>query len=103
MQEKLFYKIGEISRKVGLKPYVLRFWEAEFPSLRPKKGSGGQRVYTKKELDLLLEIKRLLYKEGCTIPGARKKLEMRKPVRDLPEGTLGTVKKELEALLTILS
>ena len=101
--EKLFYKIGEVSNLAGLEPYVLRFWESEFPSLRPKKNTGGQRVYSKKEVDLVLEIKRLLYKEGLTIAGAKKMLQTRKPLRDLQEGTLGELKKELEELLAILS
>ncbi len=101
--EKLFYKIGEVSQITGLEAYVLRFWEMEFPSLRPKKNSGGQRVYTKKEVDLILEIKRLLHKEGWTISGARKKLQSRRPIHDLPEDTLGAVKKELEELLEILA
>jgi len=101
--DKLFYKIGEVSKIVGLAPYVLRFWESEFPSLRPQKNSGGQRVYSKKELDLVLEIKRLLYQERWTISGAKKMLQARKPLQAFPEGTLGEVKKELEALLAILS
>ncbi|MBI3357980.1 MAG: MerR family transcriptional regulator [Nitrospirae bacterium] len=101
--EKLFYKIGEVGKLAELEPYVLRFWESEFPSLSPKKNTGGQRVYSKKEVDLVLEIKRLLYKEGLTISGARKMLQTRKPLRDLPEGTLGEVKKELEELLAILA
>jgi DNA-binding transcriptional MerR regulator len=103
MQEKLFYKIGEVSKLAGLPPYVLRFWESEFPALRPQKGTGGQRIYSKKELDLVLEIKRLLHKEGWTISGAKKMLQTRKPISELPEGTLGKVKKELEELLEILS
>ncbi len=101
--EKLFYKIGEVSKLAGLEPYVLRFWESEFPSLRPKKNTGGQRVYSKKELDMVLEIKRLLYKEGLTISGAKKMLQTRKPLKELPEGSLGEVRKELEELLAILS
>ncbi len=101
--EKLFYKIGEVSKIAGLEPYVLRFWESEFPSLCPKKNAGGQRVYSKKELDLVLEIKRLLHQEGWTIAGAKKMLQTRKSLRDLPEGSLGEVKKEIEELLEILS
>jgi DNA-binding transcriptional MerR regulator len=101
--EKLFYKIGEVSKIAGLEPYVLRFWESEFPSLNPKKNTGGQRVYSKKELDLILEIKRLLHKEGWTIAGAKKMLQTRKPLQEVPKGTLGEVRKELEELLAILS
>ena len=101
--EKLFYKIGEISQMTGLKPFVLRFWETEFPPLYPRKGKGGQRVYTKKEFELILEIKNLLYKEGLTISGARKRLEDRKPLQEIPQNTLGMVRKELEEIYAILS
>ena len=101
--DKLFYKIGEVAKLANLPPYVLRFWESEFPSLRPKKNTGGQRTYSKKEVDLVLEIKRLLHKEGWTISGAKKMLQTRKPIKELPEGTLGEVKKELEELLALLS
>ena len=86
-----------------LPAYVLRFWESEFPSLSPKKNAGGQRVYSKKDLDLVLEIKRLVHKERLTIAGAKKMLQTRKPMTELPEGTLGQVKKEIEALLEILT
>jgi DNA-binding transcriptional MerR regulator len=72
--EKLFYKIGEASRLVGVETYVLRYWESEFPFLSPRKSKSGQRTYTKKDVDLLLLIKRLLYEERYTIDGVRKKL-----------------------------
>lgn len=75
--EKLFYKIGEVSLITGLEPYVLRYWETEFPSLRPKKSRGGQRVYLKKDVEAILGIKRMLYQEGFTIAGARKRLTRR--------------------------
>jgi len=71
---KLFYKIGEVSSLAGVEPYILRYWESEFPALSPKKNRGGQRVYQKKDLDLVLHIKRMLHEEGYTISGARKKL-----------------------------
>jgi DNA-binding transcriptional MerR regulator len=72
--EKLFYKIGEVSRVTGLESYVLRYWETEFPFLAPRKSKSGQRVYTKKDIDLILQIKRLLYEEKYTIDGVRRKL-----------------------------
>ena len=72
--EKLFYKIGEVSRIVGTESYVLRYWETEFPFLSPRKSKSGQRVYTKKDVDLILQVKRLLYEEKYTIDGVRKKL-----------------------------
>ncbi len=109
MQDKLFYKIGEVSQLTGLEAYVLRFWESEFPALHPKKSKGNQRVYTKREIDLILEIKKLLYQEGMTIAGAKKKLggshvrsgqTMPEPHR---EETLTRVRRELEEVLHILS
>lgn len=71
--EKLFYRIGEVSRITGLEPYVLRYWEKEFPFLRPRKTDSGHRVYTRKDIELILNIKRLLYEEKYTIEGVRKK------------------------------
>jgi DNA-binding transcriptional MerR regulator len=75
--DKLFYKISEVSKLTGLEAYVLRYWETEFPTLRPKKGRGGQRVYEKKDIELVLQIKKLLYDDGMTIAGARKLLARR--------------------------
>ncbi|MGQ9571033.1 MAG: MerR family transcriptional regulator [Thermodesulfovibrionales bacterium] len=72
--DKLFYKIGEVSKIVGVEPYVLRYWEMEFPFLRPRKNKSGQRVYIKKDVELLLQIKNLLYNERYTIEGVRKRL-----------------------------
>src|SRR3972149_1442756 len=73
IRDKLFYKIGEVSRIVDIEPYVLRYWETEFPFLKPRKNKSGQRVYVKKDLELILEIKRLLYQERYTIEGVRKR------------------------------
>lgn len=71
--EKLFYKIGEVSRVVGVESYVLRYWETEFSFLSPRKSKAGQRVYTKADIDLILQIKHLLYEEKYTIDGVRRK------------------------------
>lgn len=71
--DKLFYKIGEVSRIVGVEPYVLRYWETEFSFLKPRKNKSGQRVYVKRDVELLLNIKGLLYKERYTIEGVRKR------------------------------
>lgn len=71
--DKLFYKIGEVSRIADIEPYVLRYWETEFLFLKPRKNKSGQRVYVKKDLELILEIKRLLYQERYTIEGVRKR------------------------------
>lgn len=105
MQEKLFYKISEVSKQTGIEAYVLRFWETEFPSLKPRKSKGNQRTYTKKEIDLILKIKKMLYQEGLTISGARKKLKhaSREASANDPSQALSHVKKELEALLHLLN
>ncbi|MDT8318210.1 MAG: MerR family transcriptional regulator [bacterium] len=73
--EKKYFKIGEASRLAGLEPHVLRFWETEFSRLSPKKDSGKQRLYTKEDLQLILDIKKLLYDENYTIAGAKKKID----------------------------
>src|SRR5262245_18252694 len=75
--DKLYFRIGEVARLAGIKPYVLRFWETEFPSLGPKKSGTGHRLYRRKEVELALEIKRLLYEKRYTIEGARKFLDAR--------------------------
>ncbi|HVT44183.1 MAG TPA: MerR family transcriptional regulator [Thermoanaerobaculia bacterium] len=69
------YKIGEVCRLADVQPYVLRYWETEFPALAPGKSGGGQRLYSQREIDIILMIKKLLYTEGFTIAGAKKKLE----------------------------
>ncbi len=75
--DKLYFRIGEVARLAGIKPYVLRFWETEFPSLGPKKSGTGHRLYRRKEVELVLEIKRLLYEKRFTIEGARRSMETR--------------------------
>lgn len=75
MSKKLFYKIGEACKLLDIQPYVLRYWETEFPFLSPGKSKSGQRVYSAKELEIIRRIKVLLYEEGYTIAGAKKRLE----------------------------
>jgi DNA-binding transcriptional MerR regulator len=75
VQKRLYYKIGEACKALGIQPYVLRYWETEFPALSPSKSRSGQRVYSEKELETIRRIKELLYEEGYTIAGAKKKLE----------------------------
>jgi DNA-binding transcriptional MerR regulator len=70
--EKGLYTIGHVARLAALKPFVLRYWETEFPMLQPRKGSGGRRLYRQEDVDLVFRIKRLLYDEGFTIAGARR-------------------------------
>jgi DNA-binding transcriptional MerR regulator len=90
--DKLYFRIGEVSRLAGIKPYVLRFWETEFSSLGPKKSGKGHRLYRRKDVELVLEIKRLLYEKRYTIEGARKYLDSR--TRDAaPRGSEGVAKK----------
>ena len=105
--EKLFFKIGEVAEIVQEEQHVLRYWETEFPSLAPNKSGGGQRLYTQREIDIILRIKQLLYSEGFTIAGAKKKLETEEVApapaasRDLTRALLD-VKKELRGILDLL-
>lgn len=118
--DKLYFRIGEVSRLAGVKPYVLRYWESEFQSISPKKSGTGQRLYRRKDVETVLEIKHLLYEKRFTIEGARKALETRGrssppasssppaavqpalfPTEPVPD--LSPVRKELQALLDLLS
>ena len=76
--DKLFFRIGEVSQLVGVEPYVLRYWESEFPGLSPKKSNTGQRMFRRKDVEMLLNIKQLLYDKKFTIEGARKALKAEK-------------------------
>lgn len=87
--ERLYYRIGEVSRVTGLKPHVLRYWESEFKIIKPHKGGSLQRLYRKRDLEIILRIKKLLYEEGFTIAGAKKK------IRDLERGEPGPVPLKL--------
>ncbi|MGA3023657.1 MAG: MerR family transcriptional regulator [Bryobacteraceae bacterium] len=119
--DKLYFRIGEVSRLAGIKPYVLRFWETEFPALVPRKSGTGHRLYRRKDVEAVLEIKRLLYEKRYTIEGARKLLEgrgksasasaqARKTTRQqtglfpapAPAGALDEVRRELRAILELL-
>ena len=78
--QPLYYRIGEVAKEAGVAPHVLRYWETEFPQLRPRKTSTGQRIYTPKDLALVLRIRQLLHQERYTISGARQRLaEERRP------------------------
>jgi len=124
-EEKRLYKIGEVCRVADVQPYVLRYWETEFAALAPNKSGGGQRLYTQREIDIILRIKQLLYSEGFTIAGAKKKLEAElaegsahvasasaPPATQVPRSArddtkakqvLLEVKRELTAILDLLS
>ena len=117
--DRLYFRIGDVSELLGVEPYVLRFWESEFPMLQPKKGKTGHREYKRRDVEILLEIKRLLYDEGFTISGARKALKdrkgsNRKPAagqrsqmallagHSKPSPTLLAVRKELREIVALL-
>lgn len=110
--EKLFYRIGDVSEITGIKPHVLRYWEAEFSGLHPRKNRAGQRIYEHRDVELVLEIKKLLYEQRYTISGARKILarwakqsrQTSSPARGTGEisAALKTCCQDLRALLTLL-
>lgn len=79
--DKLFFKIGEVAQLTGTKPHVLRYWESEFKMLRPAKGESGQRIYRRKDVELVFSIKQLLYEENFTIAGAKKQLQRQRAIR----------------------
>jgi DNA-binding transcriptional MerR regulator len=117
LPDKLFYKIGEVSKISGVESYVLRYWETEFPFLKPRKNKSGQRVYVKKDVELILEVKKLLYQERYTIEGVRKKFgdnsakndepvklhEKRTIESRNPAEVLNSVKKRLREILSQFS
>ncbi|MGH9452678.1 MAG: MerR family transcriptional regulator [Terriglobia bacterium] len=110
--DKVYFRIGEVSGLTRTKSYVLRYWETEFPTLKPKKTPSGHRLYRRKDVETILEIKRLLYQQGFTIDGARKKLagnsksepEQRPLFQPGPSPSdVKAIRRELETILTILS
>lgn len=114
--DKLYFRIGEVSRLVGVEPYVLRYWETEFPALAPKKSGTGQRLYRRREVELALEIKQLLYQKRYTLEGARRHLKNSrkghsrpaspKPAQGelfpAPAAELAQVRRELAAILELM-
>ena len=112
--DKLYFKIGEVSELLGVEPYVLRYWESEFPVLSPKKSGTGHRLYRRKDVELLLRIKHLLYEKRFTIEGARQTLQSEakapKPQRVskrvqaelFSEDPLPEIRKELKEILLLL-
>src|SRR5262245_57182726 len=118
---KLFFKIGEVCEITDTQPYVLRYWESEFSALAPAKNSSGQRIYRRRDIETILRIKQLLYEEGFTIAGAKKRLEAEltgkadtpSSMAALPEadeetvvadtrGALKEIRDQLRDLLTLL-
>jgi len=86
--DKRYYRIGEVSRLTGVKPYVLRYWESEFRFMAPQKSRSKQRLYRRRDIDIILLVKKLLYEQRFTIAGARKKLREMGVGRALEAGTL---------------
>ncbi len=110
--DKLYFRIGEVSRLCALPPSVLRFWESEFPQLRPTKSDTGQRMYRRKHVECVLRIKTLLYGEGFTIAGARQQLREESKTQAVtpplnfgaaPPPSLSPLRRELHAILGILN
>jgi len=111
--DKLYFKIGEVSELLGVEPYVLRYWESEFPGLSPKKSGTGHRLYRRKDVELLLRIKHLLYEKRFTIEGARQSLQseakapkakgMKRVQPDLfSEDPLPNIRRQLVDILQLL-
>jgi DNA-binding transcriptional MerR regulator len=111
--DKLYFRIGEVSKLLGVEPYVLRFWETEFPGLSPKKSDTGHRLFRRKDVELLLHIKHLLYEKRFTIEGARQWLQEAKASSHRPEPgsqqslfvdePMAQIKLELQEVLKILN
>ena len=110
--DKLYFKIGEVSKITGTEPYVLRYWESEFKAIKPSRTRSKQRIYRRSDVEIILEIKKMLYEEKLTIAGAQKKLrelnhrEKKQLHFDFNkkdhESILREIKKELKALRAIL-
>lgn len=107
---KEYYSIGEVCDLVGLKPHVLRYWESQFPALKPSKNRAGNRVYQRREIRLIILVRRLLYDEKYTIEGARQKVEELRKGGELDAATrqvldvatVDDIRAELQSLLEIL-
>ena len=111
--DKLYFRIGEVSKLTRTRAYVLRFWETEFPMLKPTKSKSGHRLYRRQDVELVMEIRRLLYAKGFTISGARKLLagdsetRTEQQQRLFPPASeashLRAIRHELQSILTMLS
>ena len=105
LPDKLYFRMREVSRLTQTEPYVLRFWETKFPILRPAKMKSRHRLYRREDIQVILAIKDLLYHQGYTIEGARRKLagERKKPGSGSQVADLQVMKLELESILTMIS
>ena len=116
---KLFFRIGEVSEMLGVEPHVIRYWESEFPGLAPKKSDSGQRMFRRKDVELLLRIKDLLYEQKFTLEGARKamldkgkggakadvvsKITARQRAEETSTNPFGEIRRELAAILKMMT
>jgi len=106
--EKKYYRIGEVSEILGIKPHVLRYWESEFPEIKPIKSRSNHRMYKRVDLDILKQVKKLLYEEGYTIKGAKSKIKELSAERSREDieriiPSIKNIVKSLRELETILS
>jgi DNA-binding transcriptional MerR regulator len=104
-EDKKYFRIGEVSRIIGVRPYVLRYWESEFPQIRPHRADSKQRTYQKRDLEIILEIKKLLYEEKLTIEGARRKLKEKRSKKQVSvdQEFLKEMRSELQEILRALT
>jgi DNA-binding transcriptional MerR regulator len=100
--DKRYFRIGEVSRIIGVEPYVLRYWESEFPQIRPSRADSNQRTYQRKDVELIGEIKRLLYEEKMTIEGAKQKLKKSRSDGIPPKEFFKELKTEIQEIIDIL-
>jgi len=105
LPDKLYFKVGEVSAIVGVPAYVLRFWEAEFKKINPKRSSSGQRLYRKSDIELILKIKHLLYEKKFTIQGARQHLKIKPDEKKENSSiiTLDEIRMELKNIRNLIS
>ena len=105
LPDKLYFKIGEVGEISGLPTYVLRFWESEFKKISPKRTSSGQRLYSKNDVELILQIKHLLYEKKFTIQGAKQHLNSTTPENKEKQSTnvLDDVRMELKSIKDLLA
>lgn len=96
--DRLYFRIGDVARICGVEPYVLRFWETQFPTLKPNKGGTGQRLYRRREVELALRIKQLVHSEGYTLAGARQALEVA-PRPRIKQGVLALTSEQAQQRL----
>jgi DNA-binding transcriptional MerR regulator len=107
--DKRYFRIGEASGIIGVEPYVLRYWETEFPQIRPQRADSNQRTYQRKDLEILLEIKRLLYDDKMTIEGAKQRLRQGETKKAADSKVFKNteifedIKRELQEILRVLT